>query len=309
MSSLPDSWAFLGTFSGTVLVARPQEAVLKRAYGLADRARNAPNTVDTKFNIASMGKMFTGVAVAQLTQSFGDSAARYVPGLAPEITLHHLLTHTSGLAEALGPELPTVAQIVAQRPVSKPGSSFAYSNAGFIVLGAVIEKISGMPYAAYVRSHVLEPAGMTATGIEAYRPRDVAGMALGYLPDGGDSGDRVHVANPSGGAYSTVSDMYSFATALQSGKLLPAPLVEMVTAGKVDANRPGGPPMDRYAYGFSDQTVNGIRIVGHNGGTPGYEAQLDIYPQREQVAVLLSNVDRGVMPVARQAQDLLTGSR
>lgn len=116
----------------------------------------------------------------------------------------------------------------------------------------------------------------------------------------------MQVGSPAGGAYSTVADMRAFAEALLAHRLLSAELTETVLAGKVATDRPV-PGEDRYAYGFSDQTINGVRIVGHNGGTPGYEAELDIYPDLGYVVVLLSNQDRVLLPVLRRTQEILTG--
>ena len=329
--------AAAGQFSGAVLVAKDGQPVLEQGYGMADRQRGIANTTQTKFCIASMGKMFTGVAIAQLVErgrlSFHDTVGRYVPGFPPEIaakvTIHQLLTHTSGMGDAAlvrrpdRPEPPHTLAGLLQRIVRAPlqfdpGSRFGYSNDGFVVLGAVIERITGQGYAGYVREHVFEPAGMTDTGVRAYRPGGVANMAHGYmrvgqdgrpLPPGPEQGstpppgslrdnsDLLQIANPSDGAYSTVADLLRFARAL----------TDTVLAGKVDSNRPGGPPDDTYAYGFTDQKVNSVRIVGHNGGTPGYEGQLDIYPDRGHIVVLLTNQDQALAPAMRSSQQLLTG--
>jgi hypothetical protein len=117
--------------------------------------------------------------------------------------------------------------------------------------------------------------------------------------------DEVQIGNPSGGASSTVIDLLRFAQALTGHRLLGPALTETVLAGKVDTNRPG-PGEDRYAYGFSDSRINGVRIVGHNGGSPGYEGQLDLYPDRGYVVVMLTNQDRVLPPALRRSQGLLT---
>src|SRR4029453_2788360 len=140
---------------------------------------------------------------------------------------------------------------------------------------------------------------MTATGIAVYRPSQIPGMARGYMlvgqdgqpvpsrPGQGSTGpsgalranDEVQIGNPSGGGYSTVGDLFRVAQALTGHQLLNPALTDPVLTGKVDPDRPG-PGQDRYAYGFSDSRINGVRIVGHNGGRPGYEGQLDVYPRR-----------------------------
>jgi CubicO group peptidase (beta-lactamase class C family) len=184
-----------------------------------------------------------------------------------------------------------------------------------------------LSYQDYVGEHIFTPAGMTATGISPYRPVDVPNMAHGYMQvdengdpvpreaakdPGGQSGslrdnaDVPQIANPSGGAYSTAADLLNFAQAVSSHRLLGKALTDTVLAGKVDSAKPGGPPNEKYAYGFSDASINGVRIVGHNGGTPGYEAQLDIYPSRGYIVVLLANQDRVLVPAIQRSEEMLT---
>jgi hypothetical protein len=116
----------------------------------------------------------------------------------------------------------------------------------------------------------------------------------------------LQIGNPSGGAYSTVADILEFAQAVTGHKLLSPALTETVLAGKVDVKRPGGPPEDRYAYGFDDQNVHGVRIVGHNGGTPGFEGQLDIYPGKGYAVIALTNQDGVLVPAMRRSEEILT---
>jgi CubicO group peptidase (beta-lactamase class C family) len=187
-----------GKFSGTVLVAKDGRTVFAGAYGLADREHGVANTLDTKFRIASMNKMFTAVAVLQLVQAgkirldapLGTYLTDYPnKEVAGKVTIHQLLTHTGGTGDIFGPEYSAHRQEL--RNVSdyvelfgtrglqfEPGSKFDYSNYGFVLLGAVIEKVSGMNYYDYVAEHVFAPAGMTST---ASFPEDaaVAGLAVG----------------------------------------------------------------------------------------------------------------------------------
>lgn len=334
-----------GQFSGAVLVAEDGKPLLEQGYGMADRERGVANTAQTTFCIASMGKMFTAVAIAQLKDqgklTFGDTIGQYVSGFPPEVadkvTIDQLLTHTSGMGDAALSVSPVSAppstmadlmqRIVATPLQSEPGSRFGYSNDGFIVLGAIIEHITGQSYADYVREHIFKSAGMADTDIRAYVPNDIPGMAHGHMqvdqngrplpPEPGagradqpatlrDNADTLQIGNPSGGAISTVGDLLAFATALTGHKLISPALTDTILAGKVDSDRPGGPPENRYGYGFSDQEINGVRIVGHNGGTPGYEAQLDMYPDRGYTVIILTNQDRVLLPAIRRSEDLLT---
>jgi CubicO group peptidase (beta-lactamase class C family) len=169
--------AAAGKFSGAVRVAENGWPILKKAYGMADKAGNEANTPQTRFCIGSMGKMITGVAVAQLVQrgkvSFQDTIGKYVKGfpseIADKVTVHHLLTHTSGLGEVPGNDHAQVdvdvlmKEIVKQPLKSEPGAKMEYSNAGYIVLGAIIEHVSKQEYADYVRKHILAPARMHDT--------------------------------------------------------------------------------------------------------------------------------------------------
>jgi CubicO group peptidase (beta-lactamase class C family) len=344
--------AAAGAFSGAVLVAKGGRPVLERGFGMADRTRGVANTTQTKFDIASLGKMFTGVATARLVAegalAFDDTIGAFALGFPPEVdrkvTVHHLLTNTSGMGDAAllrradGPEPPhtlvgLMARIVTEPLRFEPGSRFGYSNDGFIVLGAIVERVSGCGYADYVREHVFHPAGMTDTDVRVYRPSEIPTMARGYTlagqtgqappagpPPGPPLGpgqgstappgpprehDEVRIGNPSGGGYSTVVDLLRFAQALTSHELLSPALTETLLAGKVAAGRPG-PGEDGYAYGFSDRRINGVRIVGHNGGSPGYEGQLDLYPDGGYTVVLLTNQDQVLAPALRESEEMLT---
>jgi CubicO group peptidase (beta-lactamase class C family) len=195
---------------------------------------------------------------------------------------------------------------------AQPGTGYSYSNSGFIVLGALIERITGRRYDDYVHEHVFRPAGMTHTDVRVYEPREIPGMAQGYVltdPATGtlsDNSSLIQIGNPSGGAISTVDDMLGFARALTGHVLLDPAMTDTVTTGKVRIRRPGGPADDWYAYGFEEQLINGVRIVGHNGGTPGYEGQLDIYPELGYVVVILTNQDQVMVPAIQRSESMLT---
>ncbi|MFL6276897.1 MAG: serine hydrolase domain-containing protein [Blastocatellia bacterium] len=318
-------------FSGVVLLAREGKPFFVKAYGLADKARNLPNNPQTKFNLGSMNKMFTAVAIAQLAEqgklSIDDKVGKFLPDypnkdVANKVTIHHLLTHTSGLGsywnakfDARRAQIKTVADylaLFADEPLLfEPGARFEYSNSGFIVLGAIVEKVSGQSYYDYVRKHIYEPAGMKNT--DAYQmTEDTPNLAMGYTNLGPDdrpaSGPRrpntetrPNRGGPAGGGYSTVEDLLRFATALQEHKLLSAKMTELITTGKVSMG-PG-----KYGYGFGDMQVNGQRFIGHNGGAPGIGSDLSIFPELGYVAVVMTNYDPPLMmPVARRARELLT---
>ena len=379
--------ATAGAFSGAVVLAKDGKILLNEAYGMADRSRQVRNTTGHRFCIGSMGKMFTAVAIAQLAGqgrlAFSDTIGRYLSGfpaqIASRVTIHQLLTHTSGMGDVLASlrmgdsdtasqTLAGLMQRITKQPLLfPPGSRVSYSNSGFIVLGAIVERVARQRYGDYLHQHIFSPAGMTETDVSAYRPSQVPHMAHGYYqvgPDGKplqlngpiapgqasptaslhDNADEVQIGNPSGGAYSTTADMLHFAQALIGHALLSPALTNTLITGKVTLPPPevaaagpaprssapasakgqpapqaqasapissaprviGGAVVLRYGYGFEDFQVNGVRIVGHSGGTPGYEAQLDIYPTTGYIAVMLSNVDGGLPPTIHHTEQLLT---
>jgi CubicO group peptidase (beta-lactamase class C family) len=304
-------------FSGSVVVAHDGKTILSRAYGQASRAHGVANRTDTKFNLGSMNKMFTAVAIAQLAEkgrlTFTDPVGKHLPDypnkeVAEKVTLHHLLTHTSGVGDYFNDTYVAAAKdrfrtvrdffpLFVDKPLEfEPGSQFRYSNAGFMILGAVIENVSGQNYSDYVRDHVYKPAGMTDT--DAYEmDQDTPNLATGYTrqtlygqPLAGPRRNNLflHVikGGPAGGGFSTAEDLIRFARALREHKLLGPDLTELVMAGKVE-----GHPGEKYAYGFFEEVVNGHRIVGHGGGFPGISSQLDVYSDLGYDVAVMSNYD------------------
>lgn len=187
-------------FSGALLVAKENVPILKKAYGLASKGYNVPNRFDTKFNLGSMNKMFTGVAIAQLALvgklSFSDTVGKLLPDypnkqVAQKVTVHHLLTHTSGMGNYFNDKFSNSSRqkfrevrdyfpLFVDEPLQfEPGSGFRYSNSGFMVLGAIIEQVSGQDYFDYIRDHVYKPALMSNS--DSYElDRDIPNLAIGY---------------------------------------------------------------------------------------------------------------------------------
>ncbi|MFL6215209.1 MAG: serine hydrolase domain-containing protein [Blastocatellia bacterium] len=331
LTAFLDGQAKEDRFSGVVLLAKDGKPFLVKAYGLADKSKNAPNNAETKFNLGSMNKMFTAVAIAQLVEqgklSFEDKVGKLLPDypnkdVANKVTVHQLLTHTAGLGsywnakfDAHRTQIKTVADylsLFADEPLLfEPGARFEYSNSGFIVLGAIIEKVSGQSYYDYVREHIYKPAGMTST--DAYQMTDdTPNLAMGYTNLGPDdkptSGPRrpntktrPNRGGPAGGGYSTVGDLLRFATALLDHKLLNAKSTDLITTGKIAMG------MGKYGYGFGEAQINGYRMIGHNGGAPGIGSDLMIFPELGYVGVVMTNYDPPLMMQAsRKVRDLLT---
>ena len=296
-------------FSGTVLVTRKGKVAFRGAYGLANRDLKIPNRIDTRFDIGSMNKMFTATAILQLVQagkmSLSDPVGKYLPDypnkdLATQATIEHLLTHTGGTGNFFGPEfaahrteLRTHADYVklfgARAPDFAPGGRFDYSNYGMLLLGAVIEKVTGQSYYDYVEKRIYEPAGMARTGSE---PLDELrqGSAIGYMraPQGGRVPNvelMAYRGNAAGGGFSTVGDLTKFAAALMENKLLSPANTRLLLAGKVDMPWGG-----RYAYGFEDLRDT-LGYVGHGGAAPGVNGTLMIFPTSGYIVAVLSNID------------------
>ena len=300
-----------GEFSGAVLVAREGRTLFEGAYGLADRERGVANTPHTQFRVGSMNKMITAVAALQLVQAgtlrldapLGTWLTGYPNAeVASAVTPHHLLTHTGGTGDIFGPqftahrtELRTTGDYLelygARGLRFAPGARWEYSNYGFLLLGAVIERVSGTNYYDHVAARVLAPAGMTATGSA---PEDslVPGRSVGYTRQL-EPGALVSNAptlpwrgTAAGGGYSTVGDFARFAVALQERRLLDSAHTDLLLAGKVAVGGAG-----QYAYGFFDRVVGGRRFVGHSGGAPGMNGDLAFEPDGGYVVVVLSNLD------------------
>jgi CubicO group peptidase (beta-lactamase class C family) len=315
-----------GQFSGAVLVADGDKTLLDAGYGFAERLTRTPNTPQTPFCIASIGKLFTAVAIGQLAElhklSFNAPVGRYVSGLptqiADHVTIGELLDMTSGLDNvALGRVNPPrtlagMVALIAKEPLRfTPGAETLYSNDGFVLLGAVVQQVSGESYGGYLSEHILGPAGMTHTGYAAYIPAQVPGMAHGYALVGSrlrDISDQPQIANPSGGAYSTTGDLLKFARALLGHRLLTPAMTATILTPRADAPQPGGPLVDKFTYGFAYQQENGVTFIGHNGGTPGYTGQIDIYPRSGYVVVIFTNQDGALIPAIQRSEQILTGS-
>ncbi|MDQ3258061.1 MAG: SgcJ/EcaC family oxidoreductase, partial [Acidobacteriota bacterium] len=283
------------------------------------------------FNIGSLNKMFTAVAIAQLAErgklSFTDTVGKFLPdypnqAVAEKVTIHQLLTHTSGMGNYQNEtysanlnKMKTVADLLplfANDPLAfEPGTKWQYSNAGYALLGLIIEKVSGQNYFDYVKEQILRPAGMVNT--DSYeRDKAVPNRAVGYtrMNDNGRADPslprrenmRPAKGSPAGGGYSTVEDLLRFSLALRGHKLLSQKYTEIVMTGQVEV----GGPVGKYAYGFSDKVFNGRHIVGHNGGGPGIGANFDMFPELGYTAVILTNYDPpAIMPVMMKIRELI----
>jgi CubicO group peptidase (beta-lactamase class C family) len=330
-------------FSGIAFLAHRGQPIWTRCYGMANRERSVANGPGTAFNLASITKCLTGVAVAQLAQqgklAFHDTLGTYLDGfpveMANSVTVHQLLTHTSGVGRPSVGTGPSPGEsgwdsveevwdgtmaLIRDTPLRfTPGTQYGYSNDGYFVLGAIVAQVSGQSYYDYVREHIFAAAGMTSS--EFYtRPQvlaDKGGIARPYASQ--RDGGRVDFATtpyfrfiggPAEGAYVTASDLLRFARALSNGSLLSSAYVELITSGKTALSPSEKPNLSAealfYGYAFLDTIVNDRRVCSHSGSGPGMANNLDIFHSSDWVSVVLSNYDTTVEPIVELGRQLLT---
>ena len=322
-----DELAKQDEFSGALLVARHGKVLLEDAWGLADRGTGRRATVDTQFNLGSMNKMFTAVAILQLVEagkvSLEATVGTYLPDypnrdVAEKVTVRELLNHTGGTGDFVSPEwfanrdsikehADYIKLLGARGPDHEPGKEFRYSNYGFILLGAIIERVSGVSYYEYVDGHIFKPAGMRGTDSlpqtakkpsiagrlrEAERAgrAGTVGRAVPYTKRNGalsENDQLPYRGSGAGGGYSTVGDLLKFARALEAGKLISLKSLHEATR----LQTPPGTSERAYGYGFVPEGEGSLRNYGHGGGTLGVNGYLRIFPELGVVVVCLSNRD------------------
>lgn len=325
LSQYMDARVAAGEFSGSVALAKNGELLFARAYGLADTGTGAKNTLDTPINLGSMNKMFTGLAIAQLVAegklAYTDKVGQYLPEypnqqVRDEVTIHQLLTHTSGIGSYWNDaymenkntlqSVDDFAALITDQPlVAEPGAGFNYSNGGPVVLGLIIEKVTGQDYYDYVQTHIYDPAGMVHSG-HFDKSENISGKATGYfVPHETGASEMIsnfedlgRIGSPAGGGYASANDLLAFAAALYDGSLLDAKHREEMTSYKVKMG-----PDDGYAYLYGDFRANGERYIGHNGGAPGINAEFAVFPDSGYVIVVLSNIGENASPVADKIKD------
>lgn len=299
-------------FSGAVLVAHHGEPILREGYGLASQEYEIANTPKTKFRLGSLTKQFTAASVLLLEQrgklKVSDPVGRHLPDWPTpwaEVTLHHLLSHTSGLPPIAVPALIDVSGLVRPAPPTpprglkdlirpgeavqalefKPGEKFAYNNIAYMILGFVIEKVSGKSYSEFLRDEVFRPLGMKDTGCEE------PGMILkqradGYTSVGGTLATAGYVdmrfPYAAGNVYSTADDLLVWDRVLASDRLL----------GPAAKDKLFAPVQAGYAYGWWVQTKFTRKVQWHRGNVNGFVAIMVRYPEEGLLIVVLSNVER-----------------
>jgi CubicO group peptidase (beta-lactamase class C family) len=301
MDQVVQSYVDANQFTGSVLVAGADTVLFEKSYGFANLEWNIPNTPDTRFRLGSITKQFTAACILLLEErgklKRQDFIQQYLPDI-PEtwnqITIHQLLTHTSGITELLGlphfettqlsPTTPekTIA-LLRDRPLDfAPGEQFSYSNSGYIVLGSIIEKVSGQRYEQFLRENILTPLGMHDTGYDS-NSAIITHRASGYASgeNGLNNAGFIHMTVPfaAGGLYSTPEDLLRWERALFSHTLLSSESVrKMTTPEKFD-----------YGMGLAMMTTHGRPVIQHGGVIEGFKTFLTYFPQDGVTVVVLAN--------------------
>jgi CubicO group peptidase (beta-lactamase class C family) len=289
-------------FMGSVLVARDAEVLFSNGYGFANAEWEIQNAPSTRFRLGSVTKQFTAACILLLEErgklKTGDLVSKHLPD-APaaweKITIHHLLTHTSGIPNFTAfPDYRTVKRSPATTEENylrfrdkkldfEPGEKFAYSNSNYLLLGHLLEKVAGQSYEGFLQQNVLVPLELKDTGYDsrAITPR----RASGYTPAPGGmlNADYIDMTIPhaAGALYSTTGDLLRWSRGLFGGKLLCQPSLEKMTA----------PFRGTYAYGLDVRVANGRKVISHGGGIEGFNSHLAYYPDDRLTAVALSNLN------------------
>jgi CubicO group peptidase (beta-lactamase class C family) len=290
-------------FMGTVLVARDSAILLDKGYGSANLEWDIANVPSAKFRLGSVTKQFTAACILLLEErgklKLDVPVKTYLPDAPPawdKVTIFHLLTHTSGIPSFTDfPDYkdtqatPTTPEKLVARFKEKPlefqpGEQWKYSNSGYVLLGYLIEKVSGQSYAQFVQDNIFTPLGMRDSGYDSNHAV-IWHRASGYTSENGKiiNADYVAMSIPfsAGALYSTNEDLLRWEQGLMGGKLLsPASLQKMTTPYRHD-----------YALGVGVQTVNGRKVISHGGGIEGFNTELDFYPDDKLTVVVLANLN------------------
>ncbi|MFH1253839.1 MAG: serine hydrolase [bacterium] len=309
LDSYIKAYVELGKFSGSVLVAKDGKILLCKGYGMANYEHDIPNTPQTKFRLASITKQFTAMAVMQLQEqgllSVNDTLSKYIPDYPSgnKITIHHLLTHTSGVPNVTAfPESErkkikphTLEQLIERfklKPLDfKPGEKHSYSNSGYILLSYIIEKASGKKYETVLKENIFTPLNMINSGYDK-SSTVIKNRASGYSMSGDEliNASYIDMSYPAGAGalYSTVEDLYLWDQALYSEKLLSDELRATVFAPHSIMHQ-DDPDSSSYGYGWCIGKLHNRNITEHAGGIDGFSTDICRYPDEKVCVIVLSN--------------------
>jgi CubicO group peptidase (beta-lactamase class C family) len=291
-------------FSGAVLIAKGGKVLLSKGYGMANYELDVANTPQTKFRLGSITKQFTALAIMQLQEkgllSVDDPVTKYFPDykIAEKVTIHHLLTHTSGIhnftsdAEyeqtmTLNSPIEKTIGRFKEKPLDfAPGEKWNYSNSGYILLGAIIEKVSSKSYESYLKENIFQPLNMVNTGYdhsEVIIKNRAAGYQMGKNGMVNASYLDMSIPYSAGSLYSTIEDLYLWDRALYTEKLAKRATLEKIFT----------PFKNNYGYGWGIDEKNGHKRISHNGGINGFTTQINRYVNDDACVIVLSNLTPG----------------
>jgi CubicO group peptidase (beta-lactamase class C family) len=300
--SICDVYAKKNMFSGSVLIAKKGKVLLSKGYGMANYSYDIPNSPTTKFKLASVSKQFTAMAIMILQEkgklSTEDKLIKFIPDYpnGDKITVHHLLTHTSGVKsltsltlfdsiKALPHTLEQSMKYYKNLPLEfEPGTKFNYSNSGYLLLSSIIEKVSGKTYGEFLDESIFKPLGMKNSGL--YTSNLVLKNVAEPYTDGAsgiEHPDYIDMSVPGGAGalYSTVEDLYIWDRALNTEKLVKKSTIEKIFTENKDG----------YAYGWMINNYKGHKWHYHNGGIEGFATTINRFPDEDLTIIILKNVD------------------
>ena len=314
IDALLKRYAEYGQFNGSALVAQNGKVIFKSGYGLANMEWNIPNTPDTKFRLGSITKQFTSMLIMQLVQEgkvkldgkITDYLPDYPKKTGDRITIHELLTHTSGIPgytefpdffqhKSIEPSTPTefVKYFADSALLFEPGTKWSYSNSGFFLLGVIIEKVTGKPYEQVLRERIFDPLGMNSSGYDHFTtiiPKRAAGYEKGI--SGWINAPYLDMSLPysAGSLYSTVEDLYTWDQALYTDKLLPDGLKEKMF-------KPYAHAFGQFWYGYGwmmgklaeGRSTDSVDVIQHGGGINGFNTLICRFPGDRSLVVLMNN--------------------
>jgi CubicO group peptidase (beta-lactamase class C family) len=315
-------------FTGSILVGQHGNILVSQGYGLADRAQKIPNTPQTRFRIGSITKQFTAMAIlildSQNKLSVNDPICKYFedcPSAWEKITIEQLILHTSGIHDFVDETRYQDPAAIPRDPEKiiagfrdlpldfQPGEQWSYSNAGYDILGYVIEKVSGQSYAAFLQQSIFTPLGMKNSGFT----HNADGLAVGYKDAYAQIYDQELdrlILYSEGGLYSTTEDLYRWGQALSSNELLPAEYMDKMFArsAKIPMSMTGGKEV-AYGYGWLIWKENGRPSVWHNGELPGFTSIITMYPKEQVTIIVLSNQTKAVDVIHSLIAKVLFGDK
>jgi|SRR5580700_4117231 CubicO group peptidase (beta-lactamase class C family) len=298
-------------FSGSVLVAKDGQVLLSKGYGMANYEHGVPNTPQTKFRLASITKQFTATAIMQLQElgllSVSDTVSKYIPKYpnGDKITIHHLLTHTSGIPNVtsfsdykrkkIKPH--TLEQLIERfkdKPLEfEPGERFQYSNSGYMLLSYIIEKVSGQKYEDFLKENIFKPLGMNDSGFDK-SSIVLKNRASGYslVNDVLVNADYIDMSFPAGAGalYSTVVDLYRWDQALYSDKLLSKKSIDTIFFAFRNVTDDNEQPFPGFGYGWITRQSKGRSIVEHSGAIDGFSNDIRRYLEEKLCIIVLGNI-------------------